>query len=287
MTNRYGALPLHAACRSGTDATFEVVKFLLEQHPDGIDVRDSSGNLPLHCAATNGDVDTVDLLLGLFPEAVRETNNEGLLPIHHACWENASHQSIQTLIDHYIGDPLHRNGLAVASRFEQIPLHFAALNGSITRETLQLLVGIYPEGIRIADSRNRLPLHLACSDEWSSDRIERVRFFVETDLFTVLETCFNDHGTTPLLASFILPDLEETTTGIPIFGIGAGPMDPGVRARLLETRRFLLEKQDEALEIYCEALECLPDHIVIEDILGFAYGRIWRPTEDEVNTIEE
>ncbi len=66
----------------GKDASVEVVKLLIRKYPDAVKEKDENGNLPLHFAvAKNGasDVEVLQVLIKEYPEAVKEKNKYGLL----------------------------------------------------------------------------------------------------------------------------------------------------------------------------------------------------------------
>jgi ankyrin repeat protein len=55
--------------------------------PDAVKEKNNKGQLPLHHAClNNASLDVIQLLVETWPDAVKEKNNKGQLPLHHACF---------------------------------------------------------------------------------------------------------------------------------------------------------------------------------------------------------
>ena len=151
------ALPLHYACISG--APYEIVHYLLEKYPGGLQVAEENGMVPLHCACQinnfaiirlllehpmgQGTIQTmrkystiplsiscinrpalelVRYLVNLFPASVKRTDENGMLPVHVACQNYASLEVIQYLIRLY-PESIHDKAYAVGWTPLQFALH--------------------------------------------------------------------------------------------------------------------------------------------------------------------
>jgi hypothetical protein len=108
-------IPLHYACMSGfylRDSSLEVLNLLISAYPQGIDAKDIDENVPsyylkeavsecngtehlylLHKAVKAGlSIHLVNLLLQGFPESCITKDNDGMVPLHHACASQALEQ---------------------------------------------------------------------------------------------------------------------------------------------------------------------------------------------------
>jgi len=274
-----GDLPLHLLVASyfGYESHLEVVQCLYEEYPEAIHFRGHNGLLPLHCALgslSRGErTAIVEFLIEKHPEAVQIAYHDGKLPIHVACMYGAPSHIIQLLMDHYRGEAIHVCGLRVADNDGRIPLHCFArkgrtwpILGPISLETVQLLLEIDPEGVRVRDNAGRLPLHSMCMREFENrlDVLEVIRLLLEIDPFTIIEPCGD--GRTALQLAF---DAN------------------GEDAHTLETKRFLVSKQDEALQATNEGFQYVMDMLVLPDLVaanirGYLLPpRLWRPTEED------
>lgn len=79
-----GVSPLIAAISVPSAAYTEddrrIARKLLKTWPDLARLPDDDGNLPLHCASTLGDVDMVEIITEVFPEALLIRNKDGRVP---------------------------------------------------------------------------------------------------------------------------------------------------------------------------------------------------------------
>ena len=110
-----GMLPLHNACRNGY--SMHLIYILIQAYPASTTIPDNDGNTPLQylskiasCMDERGMlllhrqaahlkglcVGVLPFLLKANPEAIQLHDKSGLLPIHHACLNDAS--SLDTLM---------------------------------------------------------------------------------------------------------------------------------------------------------------------------------------------
>jgi len=267
-----GDLPLQCACFED-ECTVEVVKLLYEEYPEAICFGGRYMWLPLHCVLdlqTWRDERTaiVEFLIDKYPQAVQSANNFGKLPIHLACSvRGLPTHIIQLLLDHYQGEAAHSSGLCVAGDRGRIPLHDAAEQTHLT-QTVQLLLKRCPEGVQRICHEGMLPLHLACARRFEGC-LETIWLLLEVDLLTILVPCRD--GRTALQLAF---DTRRHD------------------AHTLETKRFLVDKQDEALQAMDEGLRLvsetygLPELVIAEIRRYVVLPRLWRPTEQEYPRVE-
>lgn len=171
----------------------EIIR-LLVMHDTSVAMHKTDCGYLLHIACWEGDpFEIIQLLLELNPNAVREKDHYGNLPLHGACnrWFLKSNDrpidTIKLLLDLNLDAarqvdrngclPLHhvtRNrypeeivltlleAFPGAARIKddggKLPLHYASYSSNIVTELTQL----YPEGATVLDNSGNLPLHAAC-----------------------------------------------------------------------------------------------------------------------------
>jgi len=138
LRSRFGWLPLHEACHK--QASLEVLNALIEAHPPSMYERDYMNNTPsrylngsskliLHTAVTAGfSIHLIQFLLARFPDRCLETDEHGMIPLHHACF---------LLTDTNV-------------------------------DIIKLLLEASPEGCLMQDSKGRIPLHYVCAAQRSN-----------------------------------------------------------------------------------------------------------------------
>lgn len=190
-----GRLPLHSACIGGAS---------LETYPASIVAEDRPRKSPefylKHGAEDNYGIEYVflfhnairfglsvhllKLLLQAFPESSLKRDNNGMLPLHHACASTAPHfiAYVMALLgsnnDHcfktqdYQGRTPSQLLKHTASRHdknEMLPLHrLAACSKHLSEKSLLLLAKAYPESLTSPDKYGILPFHYACLNPESS-----------------------------------------------------------------------------------------------------------------------
>lgn len=111
----------------------------------------------------------MQLLIDLYPDAVRSEYNTGRLPIHLARNNVLSRDIVQFLLDSYNGDENNHKSSSVTDNMTRNPLMYAAIGMDgvslpVSAMHMQLLIDEYPESIEIADNIfGMLPLHWLCA----------------------------------------------------------------------------------------------------------------------------
>jgi len=202
------ARPFHSACRNGS---FEAFEYLMSLYPEAVSVPTERGDFPLHFATQNSScpdqLKKLKQLIIAYPEAARKAGSDGQLPLHNACLcFQPSLTFIREVFDVYPEAihardskgrlPIHcafdyRNGGAGGEviRFlynqlpygiktqdndGQLPLHMACSAQSYTEEemdTLEYVIELYPEAMKVDSPKYGLPLHRACGQNWKLDFI--------------------------------------------------------------------------------------------------------------------
>eukprot|EP00986_Skeletonema_menzelii_P010992 scaffold5514_cov139-Skeletonema_menzelii.AAC.1 len=186
---------LHFACGdeyndSNIEAGIQVIKVILDAHPDSIRSVTNEGDMPLHMLCNNIKVDEaaaiqiLKLLIGKYPEAVRHTNNNGRLPIHIASWRR-SPEFCRVLIEAFPGSERITNANGA------LPLHVACENNTVP--TVKYLHRQYPDAINNAKTNGQFPIHAAIMGAKHRDdpaaAVETVQFLLDCDPNQKLKQC--------------------------------------------------------------------------------------------------
>ena len=134
-------------------------------------VRDQHGNTPLHRAASTGQYDEIEQLLGKGAK-VNTKSNGGYTPLHRAA-TNGRLDAIKLLVEHGAKVNI-KNGLG------STPLHRAvSINniGHVNAKTVKLLLD-HNADVNALNRRQETPLHCAI-DSWESDGPEIVNVLLE------------------------------------------------------------------------------------------------------------
>jgi hypothetical protein len=77
-----------------TPPDVEDVQYLVERHPEALDVQDKTGRLPIHCAVFGADADALDFVRYLAeksPQSLRAKDRDGMMiPLHVAASSSAA-----------------------------------------------------------------------------------------------------------------------------------------------------------------------------------------------------
>lgn len=185
-----GCLPIHLACWRGD--SLEILDFLLVLHPGSICAKTNKWNYTNKC---NTPFDCLKIKkikdhLGNTTDYAEEKDEDGMLPLHHACQKGYSMHLICLLInaypegttvkDNHDKKPAQYSVVAASKRNEKgmFPLHqLVARSEGFNKEALLLYFDANPEVIALPDNSGMLPLHHACLNEGSS--IENLMLLVK------------------------------------------------------------------------------------------------------------
>lgn len=150
-----GRLPLHVATLKG--APCETIQHLIRARPQALSMPDQEGNLPVHHAAQYS-TPIFKLLLAEHPQGAQVSNNKGRLPLHLLCTHCFDlHVAPQELKDCYDAYP---QAIQSLDRYGRIPLHLAC-QAHPRWDLLQVLMERYPEGLTVKDKSGQIPYQLA------------------------------------------------------------------------------------------------------------------------------
>ena len=151
----------HQAC-DNERLTEGILRYLLECFPNAVRDTDEGGHLPLHyiCRNKNVTLGMVQLLIDAYPDSLRHENNYGGLPLHYLCGNENPDEKVKVEILKLLIERYPESVRHVA-RFGILPIHFAAAIQS--PEFCRILIEAYPGSERMTTyNRVVLPLHLAC-----------------------------------------------------------------------------------------------------------------------------
>lgn len=158
-----GSLPLHFAASVGN---IKVAALLLKQHRDAALTHNAKGKIPLHYAAREGRTDMVRFLLRCVPLCASTLTKKGKLALHFAAGEGHT-EVVRDLLR------VHPAGASFPSKKGKVALHFAARWGHI--DIARDLYHICPSSINTLDYDGMNPLH----DATREGQFEMAMFLAE------------------------------------------------------------------------------------------------------------
>lgn len=173
----------------------EIASYLLEVKPDTIHELDRRGRTLLHLACMNKKTDLalVQFLYNKMPEAVQMKDNDrggssygrssrevgGRLPIHKLCDNYGMDKDASLEILRFILN-IDPNFLQMRDIEGNLPIHEAAR--SMPASFCKVMMDAYPESLKLANHRGKLPIHLACglgNSSYKEDPVDKVRFMLQ------------------------------------------------------------------------------------------------------------
>ena len=162
-SGRDQSLPLHFAASIGN---IQVAASLLDRYPHAASTPNSKGKIPLHYAAREGRTNMVVFLLQRTPQTAQIRSTKDKLPLHFAAGDGHS-DVVRALLR------VHPRGASCPSGKGKLPLHFAARWGHIG--VAQALLEIHPASVATLDWEGCLPLHDAARE----GQLEMAKLLVE------------------------------------------------------------------------------------------------------------
>lgn len=147
-----GSLPLHFAASLGN---VPAAISIMQKYPQAATKPNQKGKIPLHYAAREGRVEMVKYFLHVCPETCTIATDKGKLAIHFAAGDGHSDITSALL-------QVYPKSAAISSHKGKLPLHFCARWGYMSI-ALQL-ISIYPNAVKALDWEESLPLHDAARE---------------------------------------------------------------------------------------------------------------------------
>mmetsp|Transcript_23188 Transcript_23188/g.54739 ORF Transcript_23188/g.54739 Transcript_23188/m.54739 type:complete len:625 (-) Transcript_23188:159-2033(-) len=178
-----GSLPLHFAASIGN---IRIAALLIGHYREAALAHNTKGKIPLHYAAREGRTEMVNFLLRFVPACAAVLTKKGKLALHFAAGEG--HIAIvRDLLRVYPA------GAVLPSKKGKIAMHFAARWGHM--EIVRDLYRLYPESIETLDYDGSNPLH----DATREGQLEMAKFLVEKCPSVMTKS--NIRGEIPLFAA--------------------------------------------------------------------------------------
>jgi ankyrin repeat protein len=137
------------------------IQTLVEAWRGALSVADINGNLPLHLACYHGaPLYVVRYLVQEYPESLQVTNKDGGLAVHYAC--NCNRGSPLEIVRYVVQE--NPKSLQVTDINGQLPLHHACNHGA-PLELVRYLVQQYPESLQVIGINGKTPIDLAKNQE--------------------------------------------------------------------------------------------------------------------------
>ncbi|KAF7822445.1 protein ACCELERATED CELL DEATH 6-like [Senna tora] len=208
---------------------------LMEKRPELINLKDHKGRLPLHCASSMGDVESVRILINASPASALEWNMKGYLPIHVACRKGHVHV-VQEFVQQPWFDPME----SLNPKGQNI-LHIAAKRGKdkvvkyILREKKLEVQSLLNQ----KDKNGNTPLHLA-----SKYLFPKVLLLLTQEKSLNVNLLNNDGMTARDIVMFIRrtpPTMRELLSYAILNSIGSPLSEKGRRLRRSPSKRPQVE----------------------------------------------
>ena len=167
MIRGHGSLPIHEACAEGERV--DTVRFLFEQYPACMSMRDEYECLPIHRAAENQDEQAAEIIKYLLlqdPDASSKFGDGRFLPLHKACdGYRVNLGSVRVLFDDY------PEAIYKVDNDGRLPIDMAERRRDIETRDIEAvgIVAFLTEQLALVnkakmETSNQLPLHSALCD---------------------------------------------------------------------------------------------------------------------------
>ena len=105
--------------------------------------KDDEGRLPIHHACSKGaSEDIIEALLKTSPKGAQSKDDQGRLPLHHACRKASSERIVRALLRVY------PRAAQIKDDQDKLPIHYACQNGA-NQGVVNMLLTTYPESINV------------------------------------------------------------------------------------------------------------------------------------------
>lgn len=286
-----GDTPIHYAARY-TDSV-DMIKFLLQMSPESTKVQGDQNLVPLQCAVFNEsahrldivktlieadstaarmtnvegdtamhkalegecDIELTELLLKVYPDALKVQNDLGHLPLHTVSYSKKKPRTLKMLLQKY------PDAVKVESSSGQLPIHIAAELSSA--EMFDDLVTVDPDSVhaQCAEDSNNTPLLKAASSgneeicRYICDQYPRAASFANEHGLTAMHFAVErDTASLAMLLHQTAPDLiarADNEGRLPLHVFAQIHHDAVLEDEKgeLELLRFLLQKHPKAVSI--------------------------------------
>ena len=138
-----------------------IMRCLLGYFPAAISDTDDDGRSPFHVACNNKNVtlNIIQLLIDAAPDSVRSVDDNGGMPLHWLCGNKTIDEAVAVQICKLLIEK-HPEAVRHADNEGRLPIHFAS--GRRSPEFCHVLIEAFPGSEQITTRGGALPLHYAC-----------------------------------------------------------------------------------------------------------------------------
>jgi len=202
--------PIHALVSNpNINNLQDILLYLLEVRPSSIRLLDWFSRTPLEVSCNNKSImlETIQILLNAWPEAIRAGDFVGLLPVHSLCRIDHLDEAVLLEIIHSMLNMDHSLlSLADADENGCLPIHYAAYYKSTS--FCKILLNAHPESIRVGEnSPSGLPIHCASISK-RDDAVDTIRYMLE--LYPESINARDDNGRMPIHLAARKPQRLDT-----------------------------------------------------------------------------
>ncbi len=147
-------LPIHLACeRRPNDVS--LVKLLIDSFPDSLRMKDENGRVPLiHACCSCASLEIVKLLLSEGPDASFSPDSCNRLALHWACEYDATLEVVCAVLNSYPDASKH------VDEYGRVPLHWECVSLKCSPQIVENLIQCNPDAISMKDLDGNTPLEL-------------------------------------------------------------------------------------------------------------------------------
>jgi ankyrin repeat protein len=151
------ATALHLMCKLHNPPD-DIIQAIVDSAVDVVSWTDAHGWLPLHHACANGvSPETMKVLVDAYPAGKLQQDNMRRTPLHFYATRNSDSTVIMTTNTELLAD----DGAAeLTDRGGMLPMHYACAYGT-DPAVLEVLAQVYPASLTAKENKGRTPMHLA------------------------------------------------------------------------------------------------------------------------------
>ena len=125
---------------------------MLDSYPKSAGHKDDEGRLPIHHACSKSAPESiVDALLRACPKGAQSKDDQGRLALHHACRKRATDRVVRTLLRVY------PRAAQIKDDQDKLPIHYACQHGTTTSAVAHLLTA-YADSVAVKNGFGQTPL---------------------------------------------------------------------------------------------------------------------------------
>jgi ankyrin repeat protein len=167
---RRSSYPIHVECSQ--QCRWEVISQLIELWPEALHEANQDGLLPLHLLLENrsSTITSVQLLLDSFPGAASYKDRADNYPLHVECNQLYRVEAIARLVE------LYPNALSETNQDGCLPLHLVLKKPSSNTSIFPtvMLINAFPGAASCRDEEDNYPIHLECSHQCRGEIVHQL-----------------------------------------------------------------------------------------------------------------